>query len=210
MKIFKKTLAALAIITTLLLTFSLATFAEEPEASEAEVEVVEEATVFGRLWEYVRTNAVTILGGLDIGMLAAYIFMYRGTNKSFANAIGKTLTGQKSAESAAEGAKVAADEVKGKIADVESRINEIEKSEIERDSIAKALLYEIMTLVQMQHTLTLNNANIPQAIKDYATTLCANCLASVTNDEKLKAAYDEMRGILGLAKEGGADEEKAS
>lgn len=209
MKIFKKTLAALAIITTLLLTFSLTTFAEEPSAAEAEVEVVEEATVFGRLWEYVRTNAVTILGGLDIGMLAAYLFMYRSTNKSFANAIGKTLTGQKSAESAAEGAKVAADEVKSKIADVESRINEIEKSEIERDSIAKALLYEIMTLVQMQHTLTLNNANIPQAIKDYATTLCANCLASVTNDEKLKAAYDEMRGILGL-KEGGADEEKAS
>ena len=208
-KTFKKTLAALAIITTLLLTFSLATFAEEPSVTEAEVEVVEEDTVFGRLWEYVSTNAVTILGGLDIGMLAAYLFMYRSTNKSFASAIGKTLTGQKSAETAAEGAKTAADEVKGKLADVESRINEIEKSEIERDSIAKALLYEIMTLVQMQHTLTLNNANIPQAIKDYATTLCANCLASVTNDEKLKAAYDEMRGILGL-KEGGADEEKAS
>ena len=209
MKIFKKTLAALAIITTLLLTFSLATFAEEPSAAEAEVEVVEEATVFGRLWEYVRTNAVTILGGLDIGMLAAYIFMYRGTNKSFASAIGKTLTGQKNAENAAEGAKTAADEVKVGLTSLEARINEIEREEIDRDSIIKALLYEVMTLVQMQHTLTLNNANIPQAIKDYATTLCANCLASVTNDEKLKAAYDEMRGILGL-KEGGADEEKAS
>lgn len=206
-KTFKKVVAVIAIITILMIAFTLGAFAEEPTSEE--IEATEEATVFGRLWEYVSTNGVTILGGLDVGMLAAYLFMYRGTNKSFASAIGKTLTGQKNAENAAEGAKMAADEVKVRLASFEERINEIEREEIDRDSIIKALLYEVMTLVQMQHTLTLNNANIPQAIKDYATTLCANCLASVTNDEKLKEAYDEMRGILGL-KEGGADEEKAS
>lgn len=207
-KTFKKVVAVIAIITILMLTFTLGAFAEEPTSEE--IEVTEEATVFGRLWEYVSTNAVTILGGLDVGMLAAYLFMYRGTNKSFASAIGKTLTGQKNAENAAEGAKTAADEVKVGLTSLEARINEIEREEIDRDSIIKALLYEVMTLVQMQHTLTLNNANIPQAIKEYATTLCASCLKAVNNDEKLKAAYDEMRGILGLAKEGGADEEKAS
>jgi hypothetical protein len=118
------------------------------------------------------------------------------------------LSGQTSATDAAKNAEIATAAMVEKQDRIEERLTETEAASKERDKIAKALLYEVMTFIQMQHTLTLNNASIPQAIKNYTTSLCSNCLSAIENEEELKKAYEEMRSILGIEKKEGMMNEK--
>lgn len=155
-------------------------------------------TIFARIFEYVQEKGVTILSSTNLLAIGYYIYLYIKDKRGLANGLGKILTGQTDAKTAAIEAKDATTFTKEELVAQREKITEIANMEIERDTIVKALLYEVMTLVQLTHTVTLNNANIPQAIKDYTTSICSSCLSAINDDDKLKAAYDEMRSILGL------------
>lgn len=155
-------------------------------------------TIFARIFEYVQEKGVTILSSTNLLAIGYYIYLYIKDKRGLANGLGKILTGQTDAKTAAIEAKDATTFTKEELAAQREKITEIANMEIERDTIVKALLYEVMTLIQLTHTVTLNNANIPQAIKDYTTSICSSCLSAINDDDKLKAAYDEMRSILGL------------
>ena len=72
------------------------------------------------------------------------------------------------------------------------------KNEQERNKVTGALLVEVMSLIEIMHIICLNNANMPQAIKDLVTSKHARCLSVINDDAEVKAAYDEMRNTLGI------------
>ena len=172
---------------------------EEP--TEEPVESVEvNETLLGRVFEWFKAEATNILGGTNLGLLLAYVYASSKNKNGMMNGLGKVFEGQKTATIAAEAAKEATSVISSDQKAMWERIEYFAKEELERDKVVKALLYEVATLIRLQHTITLNNANIPQPIKDYATALCSNCLAAVNDDESLKKAYDQMRDILGISK----------
>lgn len=220
MKKIKRILGIMLIVTmlvTVFYAFAITASAEDdpvvsdveqiPEEAPAETPTEEPTiptetneTLLGRVFEWVQAEATNILGGTNLGLLIAYVYASLKNKNGMMNGLGKVFEGQKTATIAAEAAKEATSVISADQKAMWERIEYFAAEEIERDKVVKALLYEVATLIRLQHTITLNNANIPQAIKDYTTALCSNCLAAVNDDESLKKAYDEMRGILGLAK----------
>lgn len=167
-------------------------------------------TLIGRVYEFVTVNSEKLLGIVNLGTLAVIAYLSKNKNKILVTGLAKTVAGQKNVITAADSSEKAVAQMTAEQTAIGERLAAIEAGEIERDRMLKALLYETMTLVQMQHTLALNNGNIPQAIKNYATTLCANCLGAIENDEELKKAYEEMRNILGIKTKEGDTREKES
>ena len=170
-----------------------------------------EENVFSRLYEFATGNYEQIIASLSLGLGGVLLVYMKKRVGVLVSGIVKMISGQTDATASAQNAEKSAEAMREVQERLENKIAEIESASVERDNISKALLYEVMTLVQMQHTLALNNANIPQAIKNYTTTLCANCLSAIENSEELKKAYDEMRGILGIkVEEAQKDETEAS
>lgn len=220
MKTFKKFVLLLVLMLSIIMGTAFLAGAEESiadgeTATEAPPPLEEDLsaeteTVFTRIYEFCITHVEKILSGLAFCTSGILVVFLRKYGKTLISGIVKMLSGQTSATDAAKNAELATAVMAEKQDRIEARLSETEAASKERDKIMKALLYEVMTFVQMQHTLALNNANIPQAIKDYTTTLCSNCLAAIENEEELKRAYEEMRGILGIKKKEGAADEKES
>jgi hypothetical protein len=219
MKTFKKIVLLLVLMLSIITATAFTVCAEEAvedgEAvtetappSDVETEAEDSETVFTRVYEFCMENIERILGILSLGTGGVLFVFLRKYGKTLISGIFKMLSGQTSATDAAKNAEIATAAMVEKQDRIEERLSETEAASKERDKIMKALLYEVMTFVQMQHTLTLNNASIPQAIKNYTTSLCSNCLAAIENEEELKKAYEEMRSILGIEKKEGAKDEK--
>jgi hypothetical protein len=218
---FKKIVLLLMMVLSIVTAMAFTVCAEEAVAdgeavtetappSDVEAEAEEAETVFSRIYEFCMENIEKILGALSLGTGGVLLVVLRKYGKTLISGIFKMLSGQTSATDAAKNAEIATAAMAEKQDRIEARLSETEAASKERDKIVKALLYEVMTFIQMQHTLTLNNASIPQAIKNYTTSLCSNCLSAIENEEELKKAYEEMRGILGIEKKEGAKDEKES
>jgi hypothetical protein len=221
MKTFKKIVLLLVLMLSIITATAFTVCAEEAVAegetvtetappSDVETEAEDAETVFTRVYEFCMENIERILGVLSLGTGGVLFVFLRKYGKTLISGIFKMLSGQTSATDAAKNAEIATAAMVEKQDRIEERLTETEAASKERDKIMKALLYEVMTFVQMQHTLTLNNASIPQAIKNYTTSLCSNCLSAIENEEELKKAYEEMRSILGIEKKEGAKDEKES
>ena len=219
MKTFKKIVLLLVLMLSIITATAFTVCAEEAvedgeavtEAappSDVETEEEDAETVFTRVYEFCMENIERILGVLSVGTGGVLFVFLRKYGKTLISGIFKMLSGQTSATDAAKNAEIATSAMVEKQDRIEERLTETEAASKERDKIVKALLYEVMTFIQMQHTLTLNNASIPQAIKNYTTSLCSNCLSAIENEEELKKAYEEMRSILGIEKKEGAKDEK--
>jgi hypothetical protein len=216
---FKKIVLLLMMVLSIVAATAFAVGAEEAVAdgeavseteppSDVEAAAEDTETVFTRIYEFFMENIETILGMLSTLTGGVLFVVLRKYEKTLISGIFKMLSGQTSATDAAKNAEIATAAMAEKQDSIEARLSETEAASKERDKIVKALLYEVMTFIQMQHTLTLNNASIPQAIKNYTTSLCSNCLSAIENEEELKKAYEEMRGILGIEKKEGAKDEK--
>ena len=188
-----------ALVLMLLMTFSFCVGAEEDGVSANET--AEEATiamVLDRVWEFVNDNAGDLLSATSLGSVALYIFLQKKSNGNFLSGISKVLTSQRSVVAASDDNKA---EVKTLSEKQEKMLEYFEKyasSEEERGKIVSALLVEVMGLIEIQHVLCLNNANVPQAMKNLVTSTYARCLSVINDDAAIKEAVDQMRSILGI------------
>ena len=212
-KIFKISLLLVMVITMMLITTFSASAVESVDDAEVTDEAVpteERVTVFSRIYEFFTDNAEKIIGCLNLAVLTAAAVFIKKKGNVIISGIVKMISGQSGVVSASENSEKAMTALAEEQTHTGERLAALEKAEEERDKMTKALLYEVMTLIQMKHTLALNNANIPQPIKNYTTALCANCFSALENDEELRRAYDEIREILGIKKDGAENEKEDS
>ena len=169
----------------------------------------ENDTVLGRLWEYLESHYPVILIALsDIGILFV-AWCDKNKHKILVSGLHKTVSGQAKVTEAAGRSTEATEKMLSAQNTFSDRLAVLEKSEEERDRVSSAVLYDMTMLLQMIYSLTMNNANIPQPIKDYTTAIYAKCISKTEGSTDLAEVYKKMRGILGLEeREGAADEEE--
>lgn len=155
-------------------------------------------TIFTRLWEYVQTYCNELLSALSLLITAIFAYIYKKGKNSIVLGIGKVLNGQKGVITASDDSAAATKQMLENQAEMKQYYEEYAKNEQERNKVVSALLVEVMSLIEIQHITCLNNANMPQAIKDLVTSMHARCISSINDDAGLKAAYDEMRNTLGI------------
>lgn len=176
---------------------------EEPDGTEDEAI---EADIFTRVFEFVEANIDEILTAVSVAVMAAYTLYQKAKNGTLISGIGRVLKSQGGVENAS---KIVADAV-ARLDARQEQLNryyeEYGKNETERNKVTAALLVEVMALIETNHIAYINNANIPQSMKNLLTSKYARCLSVINDDAELKATYDEMRGILGIT-EGAPNEE---
>jgi hypothetical protein len=207
MRKFKICLVIIAVISVMLMS-AFTVGAEESIPESTDESTVENTTVFGRIYEFFENNSTTLFSAGSLILAGVVTFLLKKTGGVIISGIMKTLSEQKNVVTASENNEKATAQMLEKQENVGTRLEELEKSEAERDKMIKALLYEVMTMIQMNHTLALNNANMPQSIKNFTTSLCAKCYSALENDVELRKAYDEMRAVLGISKKDGTKDEK--
>lgn len=222
MRNLKKSTLFLALLFALVMVFSLACFAEEAPAvdppAESEPQAPEEApqtppadenssqegsqyiTIFNRVWEYVQLYVNEIFGALGL-VFMAILAAYQKVNKnSSILGFSKVLKGQTSVVHASDENTAATKEMVKSQGEMLKYYKENVKNEQEKNKVTSALLVEVMSLIEIMHIICLNNANMPQAIKDLVTSKHARCLSVINDDAELKAAYENMREVLGIQK----------
>ena len=229
MGIFKKRASVwLVLILTLAILFSFAAGAEESVAPQESVSTEETLpptedaeresesdpapvqTVLTRLWEYVNNNQEKILQWLEMVALAAFAWYSKNKNKIMISGLQKTVNGQASVVDASDKSSASTQKMITAQEAFAERLRHIEESAEERDRINKATLYDVSVLLQMVYTLSLNNANIPQPIKDCISAFYAKGVSATENDDRLHEAIKQMRDTLGLlSKKEGVENEAA-
>lgn len=225
-----------ALLIALTFCFSTVSFAEEIQAAE-DVPIVETASedaplqedspgaensgasesviyvdVFNRVWEYVQTYLNEILSALGFLGIAVFGFYQKMKNNSFVLGFKTVLSGQKNVVTSSDSSAQAVKEMAEKQDKLILAYEEHAKNENTVNKVSAALLCEVMSLIEIQYVTVLNNANVPQSIKNLVTSKYARCISVINDDAELKAAYDEMREILGVQKteEVNGNEEKTA
>jgi hypothetical protein len=132
-----------------------------------------------------------------MAILAAY---QKVSKNSSILGFGKVLKGQASVVHASDENTAVTKEMVKSQGEMLTYYKENVKNEQEKNKVTSALLVEVMSLIEIMHIICLNNANIPQAIKDLVTSKHARCLSVINDDTELKAAYENMREVLGIQK----------
>lgn len=183
--------------------------AEDETANGEGAAVIENKTVLGRVWEYLENNYSQILLVTSNIGLAVFAWYDKNKHKILVAGLHKTVSGQASVTEATGRSTEATEKMLTAQDAFSERLAVLEKSEEERDRVSSAVLYDMTMLLQMIHSLTMNNANIPQPIKDYTTAIYAKCISKTEGSADLSEVYKKMRGILGIEeREGAADEEE--
>ena len=172
---------------------------EESEPAEGE-----NNTVISRLYEWTEANLDEILTAASVAVMGAFSLYQKNKNGTLVQGISRVLKSQGGVESVSNTVATALKAVEEKQEQINKYYEAYAKGESERGKVTAALLVEVMALVEIQHIQTLNNSNVPQAFKDLVTSKYARCLSTINDDAELKAAYDEVRGVLGIG--GEADE----
>ena len=185
---------------------------EAETENSAEAAVIENKTVLGRVWEYLENNYSKILLATSNIGLAFFAWYDKNKHKILVAGLHKTVNGQASVMEAAGKSTEATKTMLTAQDAFSERLAVLEKSEEERDRVSSAVLYDMTMLLQMIYSLTMNNANIPQPIKDYTTAIYAKCISNTERSTDLSEVYKKMRGILGIEEREGVanEEEKAS
>lgn len=219
MKPFIKRLGALVIVLLLTLAFCVPVFAEEMPADDVVTEEVapptdvtaepETSNFFDRVKEFVEAYLAEIFTAASTIALAIYTIYQRNSNGTMFSGIKRLLTSQGGVENVSQRVADALDKVEEKQETLNKYYEEYARNEQQRNKVTAALLVEVMALLETNHIMYINNSNIPQSMKNLMTSKYARCLSYINDDAELKAAYDEMKGILGIS-EAGANEKKDS
>ena len=175
---------------------------EEPVEEPAEDE---NNTLVARMYEWVELYFDEILTAISVALMGGYSLYQKSKNGTLIQGISRVLKSQGGVESASNLVTEALKAVEAKQDQLNRYYEAYSKDEAQRSKVTAALLVEVMALVEVQHISTLNNANVPQSLKDLVTSKYARCLSVINDDAELKAAYDEMRGVLGIG--GNPDDE---
>ena len=150
----------------------------------------ENPTIFTRLKEYAVTYKTEILGAAgDVALLVLAVIL----KKRVASVKGDTsLTGdsQKSVVNAVNGM------IDGYNALRES-YDKYGLTEDDRNRVVGALVAQNTAILEILTTITVNNKNTPQGVKDIAMLKYANCLKTLEDDEQLKAIVTSVRESIG-------------
>lgn len=216
MKPFVKRLGALVIALLLCITLCVPSFAEEMPADDVVTEEVastenaaeesETSTFFDRVKEFVEGYVAEILTAGSTVALAIYAVYQKNSNGTMFSGLKRLLTSQGDVTNVSNRVAEALDKVEEKQEQLNKYYEEYSRNEQERNKITAALLVEVMALLETNHIMYINNSNIPQSMKNLMTAKYARCLSYINDDAELKAAYDEMRGVLGLS--GASENEK--
>jgi hypothetical protein len=175
------------------------------DGGEADTPPEQNNTVLARVYEWAVENISEIVTVLSGAVMAGYALYQRGKNGTLINGVARVLKSQGGVESATQNMTSCMYELKAQQAELNNYYEEYAKNEAERNKVTGALLVEVMSLVELQHILLINNGSIPQAIKNLATSKYARCLSTINDDAEIKAVYDEMRNVLGIT-EAASDE----
>lgn len=217
MKPFIKKLGAVVIVLLLTIALCIPCFAEEVPTEDivteeiappAETPTEEGSSGFlDRVLEFVETYIAEIASfGSALAMLG-YAIYQKASNGTMFTGIKHLLSSQNGVESVSQKVADALVEVKECQNTLNNYYEQYAKNEDERNKVTAALLVEVMALLETNHIMYINNTNIPQSMKNLMTSKYARCLSYINDDAELKAAYDEMRGILGITEAQG-DEKK--
>lgn len=218
MKPFIKRLGALVIILLLCITLCVPSSAEEMPSDDVVTEAVtppedvaevEERSFFDRVKEFIENYIAEIVTAGSTIAVAVYTIYQKNSNGTMFTGIKRLLTSQGDVENVSNRVADALDKVEEKQEQLNKYYEEYSRNEQERNKITAALLVEVMALLETNHIMYINNSNIPQSMKNLMTAKYARCLSYINDDAELKAAYDEMKGILGIS-EAGANEKKDS
>ena len=168
--------------------------------------VEENNTVLARVYEWAGENISEIITLLSGTAMAAYAMYQRGKNGTLINGIGRVLKSQGGVETATQAVSSGMEEIKALATELNGYYKDYSENEAERNKVTAALLVEVMSLIELQHIAFINNSSIPQSLKNLATSKYARCLSVINDDTEIKAAYDEMRGILGITEGAGGEE----
>ena len=213
MKPFIKKLGAVALVLLLTIALCVPCFAEGDVVTEAPEEVVEETPVeektnlLDRVFEFVETYIAEIMSFGSALAVAAYAIYQKSSNGTMFAGIKHLLTSLLGVENVSQRVADALDKVEKKQEQLNKYYEEYSKNEQERNKVTAALLVEVMALLETNHIMYINNSNIPQSMKNLMTSKYARCLSYINDDAELKAAYDEMRGVLGITEAHGDEKE---
>lgn len=177
----------------------------EAETDIPVADVEENNTVIARVYEWANEYYGEIIVTIFGMVLGACGLLFKGKFGTLINGVARVLKSLGGVESATQNMTSCMDELKAQQADLNRYYEEYAKNEAERNKVTGALLVEVMSLVELQHILLINNGSIPQAIKNLATSKYARCLSTINDDAEIKAVYDEMRNVLGIT-EAASDE----
>lgn len=170
------------------------------------------AALLARAVEFVETYVDEIAGIVSAVATAVAMAIFSAYQKhkdgAIFSGIKRLISSHGSVETESQGMRGDLALVKADMAEQKKYYLEYSKNEAERNKVTAALLVEVMTLVEIMHIAYINNSNIPQSMKNLMTTKYAKMLSVIDNDAELKAAYNEMKGILGISEAMG-DEKKA-
>lgn len=207
----RKSTLLVSFILAIVLCFSFSIGAEEistpeevisPSTEEAPAEnPIVNDTLFARIFEWVEANNVSVLSAAELGAMALFAYWSKNKNKIMVSGLVKAVNGQSDVVASSASMEKASNKILDMQENFARRLEAIEASEKDREKVSQANLYVMTKLVQLQNMLTLNNSNIPQAIKNYSTAVCADCLSALNNEEAVKNAYAEMREIIGIKDE---------
>ena len=173
-----------------------------PVADEPTDNVTEENnTLVSRVYEWAEEHCGEILSALSCAAMAGYSIYQKGKNGTFIQGIGRVLKSQGTVESASQLVTEGMNKLEEQQAQLNGYYEQYSKNEDQRNKVTAALLVEVMAMLELQHISYINNASIPQSMKNLATSKYARCLSVINDDAEIKAAYDEMRGLLGIAEE---------
>lgn len=221
MKKIYSTIVALVMVLTLCIgigatevtdtDFEAAEIVTEEIAEEADEEVVESTTaesteseyhtLFTRLWEYCMTYKTEIVGVAgDIAIFVLALFIKLRNDKRTANiaqgiiSIKGDTTDTTKAQTSVVG--VVNEMVDGYNA-LKQSYDKYGETEDDRNRVVGTLVAQNAAMLEILTTITVNNKNLPQGIKDIVMLKYANCLKALDDDEKLKAVVTSVRESIG-------------
>ena len=200
MKRIKYLLFAIVMVLFLLPVHASAETIEESLPPPTE-EVVEEHTLFTRLWEYVEENSAELID-YAIGVASVILLWVVKSLSGKGNAkVLKRLDSVKRDTDSTTNTQGAVIETVGKMV---AGYNELRESyerygatEDDRNRVVGALVAQNTAILEILTTVYCNNSNLPQGAKDLVQLTYANCLKTLDNDEQVRAIITAVRNNIG-------------
>lgn len=174
---------------------------EVVESTTEELTEEEYHTLFTRLWEYCMTYKTEIVGVVgDIAIFVLALFIKLRNDKRTANiaqgiiSIKGDTTDTTKAQTSVVG--VVNEMVDGYNA-LKQSYDKYGETEDDRNRVVGTLVAQNAAMLEILTTITVNNKNLPQGIKDIVMLKYANCLKALDDDEKLKAVVTSVRESIG-------------
>lgn len=171
------------------------------ESTTEELTEEEYHTLFTRLWEYCMTYKTEIVGVVgDIAIFVLALFIKLRNDKRTANiaqgiiSIKGDTTDTTKAQTSVVG--VVNEMVDGYNA-LKQSYDKYGETEDDRNRVVGTLVAQNAAMLEILTTITVNNKNLPQGIKDIVMLKYANCLKALDDDEKLKAVVTSVRESIG-------------